>query len=192
MTISEYLDQAAQLERDARALLADADPTERLDAIKGRLNAVKDARLAALQGELRTLPPDDRRTAGVAFNQLKQRIGEALDAFVERQRLAESSRERRPIDLTMPARESWHGGRHPVTLVVDEIVAIFRELGFSIALGPEAELAWYNFGALNFPPDHPAMEMHDTLYLGDDTLLRTHTSPVQVRTLQRTRRRRAC
>jgi phenylalanyl-tRNA synthetase alpha chain len=72
-----------------------------------------------------------------------------------------------------------------VTLVVDEIVHIFRELGFTVAAGPEAETPWYNFGALNFPPDHPAMEMHDTLYIGEDALLRTHTSPVQVRTLQR-------
>jgi phenylalanyl-tRNA synthetase alpha chain len=68
--------------------------------------------------------------------------------------------------------------------LIDEICEIFRELGFTIALGPEAETEWYNFGALNFPPDHPAMELHDTLYLGQDTLLRTHTSPVQVRTLQ--------
>jgi phenylalanyl-tRNA synthetase alpha chain len=85
----------------------------------------------------------------------------------------------------MPARHGWRGAKHPVTLVIEEIEAIFRELGFSVALGPEAEHAWYNFGALNFPADHPAMEMHDTLYLGEETLLRTHTSPVQVRTLQR-------
>ena len=85
----------------------------------------------------------------------------------------------------MPARRQWRGAKHPVTLVIDEIVEIFRELGFTIALGPEAETEWYNFAALNFPPDHPAMDMHDTLYLGEGTLLRTHTSPVQVRTLQR-------
>jgi phenylalanyl-tRNA synthetase alpha chain len=84
----------------------------------------------------------------------------------------------------MPARRRWKGSLHPVTLVIDEIADIFRELGFTIALGPEAETEFYNFTALNFPADHPAMELHDTLYLGDDTLLRTHTSPVQVRTLQ--------
>jgi phenylalanyl-tRNA synthetase alpha chain len=85
----------------------------------------------------------------------------------------------------MPARRAWLGAKHPVTLVIEEIAAIFRELGFTIALGPEAETEWYNFGALNFPPNHPAMDMHDTLYVRDDVLLRTHTSPVQVRTLQR-------
>jgi phenylalanyl-tRNA synthetase alpha chain len=67
--------------------------------------------------------------------------------------------------------------------VIDEVVEIFRELGFTIALGPEAEHAWYNFGALNFPEDHPAMDMHDTLYIGEDQVLRTHTSPVQVRSM---------
>jgi len=85
----------------------------------------------------------------------------------------------------MPARHMWRGAKHPVTLVIEEIVEIFRELGFTIALGPQVETEWYNFGSLNFPPDHPAMDAHDTLYLRDDVLLRTHTSPVQIRTLQR-------
>src|SRR5690606_33763760 len=87
-------------------------------------------------------------------------------------------------DPTMPARHVWQGSRHPVSIVIDEIIAIFRELGFTVALGPEAEHEWYNFGALNFPPDHPAMDLHDTLYPECTGLLRTHTSPVQVRTLQ--------
>jgi phenylalanyl-tRNA synthetase alpha chain len=85
----------------------------------------------------------------------------------------------------MPARAAWRGGRHPVSGVLEEVRDIFRELGFTIAVGPEAETSWHNFTALNFPADHPAMDMHDTLYLSDDVVLRTHTSPVQVRTLQR-------
>jgi phenylalanyl-tRNA synthetase alpha chain len=193
VTISEYLDHTAQLAREAAALLTDADVSERLDVVKGRLNALKDDRLAALQQGLRALPAEDRRAAGVAFNELKQSINAALDAYVARQHAHDAVRAPRRVDLTLPPREMWRGGRHPVTLVVDEISDIFRELGFTIALGPEAELPWYNFTAMNFPPDHPAMEMHDTLYLdpadgsdGDDAaLLRTHTSPVQVRTLQR-------
>jgi phenylalanyl-tRNA synthetase alpha chain len=88
------------------------------------------------------------------------------------------------MDRSMPARRLWVGALHPVSLVLEEIVAIFRELGFTVALGPEAEHEWYNFEALNFPPDHPAMDLHDTLYLEQGRLLRTHTSPVQVRTLQ--------
>jgi len=191
--LSDYQAHAAQLAADARALLDGLDPATRLDAAKGQLNALKDARLAELQGALRALAPEDRRAAGQAFNTLKTEIVDALAAFEARQ--GATAGPRAALDLTMPARERWRGAVHPVTAVIEEIGAIFRELGFTVALGPEAEHAWYNFGALNFPDDHPAMEMHDTLYLatGDDAgeggeaggpLLRTHTSPVQVRTLQ--------
>jgi phenylalanyl-tRNA synthetase alpha chain len=180
--LSDYLAQAEALASDCRALLDGLDSATRLDVAKGQLNALKDDRLNALQGALRALPPEDRRAAGTAFNTLKNAIQESLDAFAAR--LAATSGQEQ-VDLTMPARRSWRGAVHPVTLVIDEICEIFRELGFTVALGPEAETEWYNFGALNFPADHPAMELHDTLYLGEDTLLRTHTSPVQVRTMQR-------
>lgn len=182
MILSDYLAQAEALARDCRALLDGLDPDTRLDVAKGQLNALKDDRLNALQGALRALPPEDRRAAGTAFNTLKTAIQDALDAFAARLAAASGTEQ---VDLTMPARRSWRGAVHPVTLVIDEICEIFRELGFTVALGPEAETEWYNFGALNFPADHPAMELHDTLYLGQDTLLRTHTSPVQVRTMQR-------
>lgn len=182
MILSDYLAQADALALECRALLDGLDPATRLDVAKGQLNALKDDRLAALQTALRALPAEDRRAAGTAFNTLKTTIQEALDAFAARQAASGGAE---AFDGTMPARGHWRGSLHPVTLVIDEICDIFRELGFTIALGPEAETEWYNFGALNFPPDHPAMELHDTLYLGKDTLLRTHTSPVQVRTLQR-------
>ncbi|MCC6243765.1 MAG: phenylalanine--tRNA ligase subunit alpha [Gemmatimonadaceae bacterium] len=181
MLLSEYLAHADALAAESRALLDGLDPATRLDVAKGQLNALKDERLAALQGELRALAPEDRRSAGGAFNALKVAIQESLDAFAARQIAASGGTF---FDHSMPARRGWHGTLHPVTIVIDEICDIFRELGFTIALGPEAETEHYNFGALNFPPDHPAMELHDTLYLGEDTLLRTHTSPVQVRTLQ--------
>src|SRR5439155_1416699 len=89
------------------------------------------------------------------------------------------------VDLTMPARAGWRGGLHLVTQVVDEICDIFRGLGFTRAVGPEAETERYNFFALNFPKDHPALDAQDSFYLGGDLLLRTHTSPVQIRTLER-------
>jgi phenylalanyl-tRNA synthetase alpha chain len=181
--LADFLAQADALARDASALLDGLAPETRLDVAKGQLNALKDQRLADLQAALRALPPDDRRAAGTAFNALKVGIQDALDAFAARH--AAATVRERPFDPTMPGRATWTGSLHPVTLVIDEICDIFRELGFTIALGPEAETEWYNFGALNFPPDHPAMELHDTLYLGEGTLLRTHTSPVQVRTLQR-------
>jgi phenylalanyl-tRNA synthetase alpha chain len=180
--LSEYTELLEQLKADVLGALANASADERVDAVKGQLNVVKDERLAALQREIpRMANPVDKASAGKSFNELKRDIQSALDAFAEKQR---GGAQRATFDHTMPARRRWHGTLHPVTLVIDEICDIFRELGFTIALGPEAETERYNFGALNFPPDHPAMELHDTLYLGDDTLLRTHTSPVQVRTLQ--------
>ncbi len=181
MQLSEYLAQADALAQDVRALLDGLDASTRLDDAKGRLNALKDERVNTLQGALRHIAAEDRRAAGTAFNALKTSIQEALDAFAARQNQSSGATS---FDATMPARRAWQGTLHPVTLVIDEICEIFRELGFTIALGPEAETERYNFGSLNFPPDHPAMELHDTLYLGDNTLLRTHTSPVQVRTLQ--------
>jgi phenylalanyl-tRNA synthetase alpha chain len=181
--LSEFAALAEALKQECLALLHHADPAQRLDAVKGALNALKDERLARLQREVPTMAtPLDKRGAGKLFNELKGALDAALADFAARQvaRTADA-----PWDGTLPARHHWTGSLHPVTLVVDEICAIFRELGFTIALGPEAETEWYNFGALNFPPDHPAMELHDTLYLGEGALLRTHTSPVQVRTLQR-------
>ena len=187
MTLSDYLARGDQLLADARALLDGLDPATRLDDAKGRLNALQNAPLAELQGTLRTLAAEERREAGQAFNRVKAGIAEALAAFAARQQAAAGPRE--ALDLTMPARRAWVGAVHPVTAVIEEICDIFRELGFTVAYGPEAEHAWYNFGALNFPADHPAMDMHDTLYLAGapDAVLRTHTSPVQVRTLQRFR-----
>jgi phenylalanyl-tRNA synthetase alpha chain len=138
--------------------------------------------VSVLSGALSVLPKEDRPEAGKRFNAWRVATEAALDAA--RAKLAAAAASQRLPDPTMPARRTWRGARHPVTVVLDEIEAIFRELGFTVALGPEAEHEWYNFGALNFPPDHPAMDMHDTLYLGEGRLLRTHTSPVQVRTLQ--------
>jgi phenylalanyl-tRNA synthetase alpha chain len=137
---------------------------------------------------------DERKRYGAAVNQLKGRF-EA--AFAARRAVLDEEQRRREqasLDLTMPPRRRWIGAEHPVIRVVDEIVEIFRGLGFAVAVGPEVETEWYNFLALNFPPDHPAMDMHDTLYLdaapaaerdgqGGRLLMRTHTSPVQIRTM---------
>jgi phenylalanyl-tRNA synthetase alpha chain len=139
-------------------------------------------RLTDIMSALGSLPKEDRRAAGTLANATKVSIEELLEK--RRAELAGAAKNISLNDPTMPARETWRGSVHPVSLVIDEISEIFRELGFTIALGPEAESEWYNFTALNFPPDHPAMELHDTLYLEGGGMLRTHTSPVQIRTLQ--------
>lgn len=182
MDLNEFLRRADALEASAGAVVAALPPGTRLDDAKGHLNAASGDEVAALRAALRTLPPEDRRAAGQAFNRVSQSLAAVVEGYAASIRAASAGHG--ALDLSMPAREQWRGARHPVTMVIDEIAEIFRELGFTIALGPEAETAWYNFGALNFPPDHPAMELHDTLYLRDEVLLRTHTSPVQVRTLQ--------
>ena len=182
MTLQEFLDRIADIESRAGSLLAAASSAAMLEAARNQLVGRKSGELTAMIRELPSLSQDDRREAGAAANLLKAAIEDSLDS-----RTSELNADRQPakgLDLTMPARRQWKGGKHPVTRVIEEIEEIFRELGFTIALGPEAETEWHNFTALNFPPDHPAMDMHDTLYLSDDVLLRTHTSPVQIRTLQ--------
>ena len=182
MTLDEFLQKVEALRADAlrdATHAADAAAwTETRNALVGR----KAGRVTELMALLPTLPAEERRGAGAAVNALKQEVEAALEA---RKGALESAAPRgTSLDLTMPARAAWRGAVHPVSLVIDEICDIFRELGFTVALGPEAESPWYNFTALNFPDNHPAIDMHDTLYLADGGVLRTHTSPVQVRTLQ--------
>jgi len=183
MTLDEFRTRAEAHKNDAGVAINAAVDATALEAARTQVwsRTIQQSFSKAL-GEL---PAEDRREAGRVFNELKMHVDGVLE---ERQRAIDATQRTQStsqIDLTMPARARWRGGKHPVTLVIDEIVGIFRELGFTVALGPESESEWYNFGSLNFPPDHPAMDMHDTFYLGEGALLRTHTSPVQVRTLQR-------
>ena len=142
----------------------------------------KQGKLGRLLKELPSLPLDSRRKWGQELNSVRELIEDQLAA--RRAAFLDSAQSKQIADPTLPGRDRWRGSRHPVSIVIDEICDIFREIGFTVALGPEAEHEWYNFGALNFPADHPAMDLHDTLYLGEGRLLRTHTSPVQVRTMQ--------
>ncbi len=183
MTLADLLDQV-QLLKSSSLTAIDAARTEAaLSEERTRLVGRKAGALTELMKALPLLPVEERRPAGAAINDLKALIDAALDA--RGAALTQHAVRSPQQDLSLPGRRTWRGAKHPTTLVMEEIEGIFRELGFTIALGPEAETDWYNFGALNFPGDHPAMDMHDTLYLGDGVLLRTHTSPVQVRTLQK-------
>jgi phenylalanyl-tRNA synthetase alpha chain len=131
---------------------------------------------------LAALPAELRPVAGDAANGAKERINARIDDVL--QSLAAPVPANAGPDLTLPGRSPWRGARHPVTQVIDEICRVLSRLGFTRARGPEAETIWYNFGALNTPLDHPAADMHDTFYLTKDVLLRSHTSPVQIRTMQ--------
>ncbi|MFD2238724.1 phenylalanine--tRNA ligase subunit alpha [Aureimonas populi] len=165
--------------------------------------ALEAVRLAALgkKGEiserlksLGRMSPDERREAGPALNGLRDRVQAAI--LARREILADTAIEARlkaeTLDVTLPVRSSplSRGRIHPISQVVDEITAIFADLGFAIAEGPDIETDHYNFTALNFPEGHPAREMHDTFFLkpdaaGERRVLRTHTSPVQIRTMEK-------
>jgi len=163
--------------------------------------SLEEVRIAALgkkgsvSEKLKTLgkmSPEERKVAGPALNQLKDRIAEAIDQ--RRVTLAATALEERlkseTVDVTLPARPENTGTIHPVTQVMEEVIAIFADMGFTVAEGPHIEADWYNFGALNIPPEHPARQDHDTFYLREDAegarkVLRTHTSPVQIRAMEK-------
>ena len=183
MNTSDFAARAKQVGEEASAAIAGAADIAALDAVRTALLGRKAGSITELLKVLPDLPAEARREAGSLVNALKSEVGAQLDArtaMLSRATAVESG----DLDLTMPGRARWLGAKHPVTLVIEEIEEIFRDLGFTVAVGPEAETEWYNFTSLNFPPDHPAMDMHDTLYLSEGVLLRTHTSPVQMRTMQ--------
>jgi phenylalanyl-tRNA synthetase alpha chain len=185
VSLDEFKQRLADLAERGSAELARAQNADELESARIEFLGDQRGKLREFQVLLSKLPKDARPEAGRQFNTVKAALTEALERRRKELVSPAGASASRPADLTMPARHEWRGAKHPVTLVIEEIEGIFRELGFTIATGPEAETEWYNFGSLNFPPNHPAMDMHDTLYLSGDVLLRTHTSPVQVRTLQR-------
>jgi phenylalanyl-tRNA synthetase alpha chain len=156
----------------------------------------KKGTISALLSTLGKMSPDERRTAGAAINALKDEVTEALAArrAILKSAALEARLKTEALDVTLPVRPAGieTGRIHPISQVFDEVTAIFADMGFSIAEGPDIETDDYNFTKLNFPPGHPAREMHDTFFFNPDAngerkLLRTHTSPVQVRTMLRER-----
>ena len=139
--------------------------------------------------KLGSLSEDERKTRAASLNNEKQKITEAIsNRFKELEKLEINQKlQKDKVDVTLPARERPNGKIHPVSQVIDEISSIFSEIGFSVAEGPDVETEYNNFTALNTPEDHPARDMHDTFYLDDNKkiLLRTHTSSVQVREMER-------
>jgi phenylalanyl-tRNA synthetase alpha chain len=171
----------------ARAL-ADTDASadhSALDAVRVAALGRKGSVTELLKG-LGSLPAGERKAAGAAINAAKGRIAAAIDARRAALESADLERELASgaIDVTLPGRGQSVGGLHPVTRARLRIEAIFRRAGFTVAEGPEVEDDFHNFEALNIPANHPARAMHDTFYFGDGRLLRTHTSPVQIRAMK--------
>jgi phenylalanyl-tRNA synthetase alpha chain len=182
---------AAQLEQQIVAEIAAAGDEAALEAV--RVAALgKTGSVTALLKTLGTLSPEERKSQGPVINGLKDRVNAALgarrDAF--KTLALEARLNTESIDVTLPVRETPAeiGRVHPITQVIDELTAIFADMGFAVAEGPDIETEDYNFTKLNFPENHPARDMHDTFFFnpkpdGSRLLLRTHTSPVQVRTM---------
>ncbi len=179
--------RTAYLERIANAQSADALELVRVAALG------KKGEISLKMRELGRMTPEERQTAGPALNALKDEIDAALKA--RRAALEDAALEARLagewLDVTLPARPRPRGTVHPVSQVMDELTAIFADMGFSVAEGPQIESDWHNFDALNIPPEHPARQEHDTFFMhraaGDNRpphVLRTHTSPVQIRAMQ--------
>lgn len=136
--------------------------------------------------ELRDFPPEEKRTEGKVINKYKEYFETQLQ---EKNLILEKTQDeagnKELFDATLPGRKESVGSLHPVTQVMDEIISVFSGLGFNVEEGPEIETDYYNFEALNIPKDHPARDMQDTFYIGGDIVLRTHTSPVQIRVMER-------
>jgi len=147
----------------------------------------KKGEITAQLKTLGSMEPDQRKTFGQAVNAARDALNLAISS--RRETLETSALEQKllseRVDVTLPGRAEERGGLHPVTRVMERAVGIFSKMGFEVATGPEVEDDYYNFESLNFPPHHPARAMHDTFYFGDGRLLRTHTSPVQIRVMQR-------
>jgi phenylalanyl-tRNA synthetase alpha chain len=171
--------------REARAAIEAARSAADLEQVRVRVLG-RQGMLTQLLRSLGSLSAEERPLVGAAANEAKRDLEALLEARLAAARARERQRERALTrsDLTVPGRRPDRGVRHPLVQVRDEIVGIFAALGFSVADGPEVESDYYNFEALNLPPDHPARDMQDTFYFSADTLLRTHTSPVQIRVMQ--------
>lgn len=184
------MDNADNLRGELICAIAAAESTNALEAV--RVSALgKKGTITKLMKTLGSMDPDERKLEGQEINALKAEVCIAIDerkvalegAELDARLMAEQ------VDISLPVRPRSKGSVHPISQVIEEMTVIFCEMGFTVAEGPDIEEDWYNFTALNIPPEHPARQEHDTFYLpgkknGDRKVLRTHTSPVQIHTMQ--------
>jgi len=181
MSDTNLIEALRALEIEALAAIEAATDADALERVRVLYLGRKEGRISLILRGLGRLSAEERPAVGHEANRVKGAVSAALEG---RQADLKGSTSAEGEDLTLPALEPWRGALHPITQAVDEIWHIFRDLGFTRARGPEADTEWYNFEALNTPLDHPAADEQDTLYLVDSVLLRSHTSPVQMRTME--------
>jgi phenylalanyl-tRNA synthetase alpha chain len=185
VSLQQLTDQLADLESESVQTIDAAATEADLEALRISLLGKK-GRLSAVLGSMGRLGPQERPLVGQRANDLKERVQAQLAArmdWLKSSAMAERL-ERERLDVTAPSSFIPPGHRHPLIATTEEILDIFAGLGYRVSDGPEIESDHYNFTALNIPPNHPARDMQDTFYLGADRLLRTHTSPVQIRHLE--------
>lgn len=169
------------LEDQISAAIASAANSD--DAEKFRIEFLsRKGKIAALYDELKKLPVDQKPSAGQQINRLKQKAEETYETLLSK--FSNASVKKEFIDLTLPGRMLPKGTSHPITQTIEQMKSIFVSMGFGIVYGPEIEDDYHNFEALNFAPNHPARDMQDTFFITDDVVLRTHTTPVQIRVMK--------
>ena len=171
---------------DALQQIEKASTFDEINELRNRIMGKK-SELASMGSVIATLPPEEKKTFGLEMNEARATLAEAFEKKMTalKNKELEEKLQRETIDITLPGREPVVGARNPFFIVKDEMTEIFLGMGFEVADGPEVETDLYNFELLNIPKDHPARDMQDTFYIDENTLLRTHTSPVQARTMEK-------
>ena len=181
------LQEIADLRKTFEGEIAAARDHAAVEELRVKYFGRKGGLVPALFGKLKSVAADEKKAVGEALNHFRDDVESALKTRLEETaaEAAKKKEQRDFIDVTLPGRKPATGHLHPVTITRREIEGIFREMGYTIDPGPEIESDWYNFEALNFTPDHPARDTQDTFYVGNSLLLRTHTSNVQIRTMEK-------
>jgi phenylalanyl-tRNA synthetase alpha chain len=179
----EFLQRLQEVGSRLESALPGVSSGQELEELRADLLGRK-GELAKIMARLKELPEQDRPEAGQTANQIKKKLQELFKSKKQELEQERTSRQQSDFDPTLPGRRPRLGSLHPVTLVLHQICTVFTSLGFEVVTGPEVESDFYNFEALNIPKDHPARDMQDTLYIKGGSVLRTHTSPLQIRTMQ--------
>jgi phenylalanyl-tRNA synthetase alpha chain len=184
--MSKFEDKLREAQKEAQEELAKVDKTKDLEELKAKYLGRRGT-ITSLLKNLKEAPEESRPALGKLANEVKDQIEGIFKERFEELKIQEPSKEKRAefFDYTLPGRKSWSGKLHPITQINEKIIEIFYGMGFEVAKGPDVETDYYNFEALNFPKDHPARDMQDTFYIDDEILLRTHTSPVQIRVMEK-------
>jgi phenylalanyl-tRNA synthetase alpha chain len=175
-----------EVHREALGELAKVNRIKDLEEIKVKYLGRK-GKITSFLKNLNQVPAETRPALGKLANEVKNQVEASFAKRIGQLKVKEPTEKpgREVLDYTLPGRRSWSGRLHPITQASQQIIEIFYGMGFEVAKGPDVETDYYNFAALNFPKDHPARDMQDTFYVDDNILLRTHTSPVQIRVMEK-------